>query len=91
MKFTEYIMEEKNAELVYEFDQYVVEHPEFADDIPNNAVVAMQLEGDSVFNAWSKKLAESQAEKDQPIIYVKIRKLMPVHSRIEDVELERVI
>jgi hypothetical protein len=89
MRATEHIMEEKNAELVYEFDQYVIEHPKFADNIPNGAIVAMQIEGDNEFNAWSKRLAESQAEKGQPIVYVKIKKLMPVHSRIEDVKLVR--
>lgn len=90
MKAIEHVMEEKNAELVYEFDQYVIEHPEFADDIPDNAIVAMQIEGDNEFNAWSRRLAESQAEKGQPIVHVKIKRLMPVHSRIEDMELERV-
>ncbi len=91
MRDTKHVMEEKNAEIVYEFDQYVVEHPEFADNIPDGAIIAMQIEGDDEFNTWSKRLAESQAEKKQPIVYVRIKKLIPAHSRIEDVELERAI
>ena len=42
------IYERKNTELIKEFDRYVREHPEFADDIPNNAVVVMQLEGNAM-------------------------------------------
>ena len=34
---------EKNMMLVREFDKYVVEHPEFADKIPDNALVVMQI------------------------------------------------
>jgi len=69
---------------------YVLEHPEFAEDIPNGAIVAMQLEGDEEFNEWSRKLALSHAQEGQPIVYVKIKKLVPFRSRIEDLELERV-
>jgi len=84
------IFEVKNTELVKEFNRYVREHPAFADDIPKNAVVVMQLEGDRKFNQWSRKLAESHAEKGQPIVYVHIRKIKPLRSRIEKVELKRV-
>ncbi len=84
------IMEDKNAEMIYEFDMYVLEHPEFAENIPQGAIVAMQIDRDEEFNAWSKRLAESQAEKGQPIVYVKIKKIKPLRSRIEKVELERV-
>ena len=44
------IYERKNTELIREFNRYVREHPEVGDDIPKNAVVVMQLEGDGKFN-----------------------------------------
>jgi hypothetical protein len=84
------IFEMKNTELVKEFDRYVREHPAFADDIPKNAVVVMQLEGDRKFNQWSRKLAQTHAEEGQPIVYVQIKKLKPLRSRIEKLELKRV-
>jgi hypothetical protein len=40
------ILERKHAILVTEFDRYVVEHPEFAVDIPRNAQIVLQFEGD---------------------------------------------
>lgn len=84
------ILEMKNTELIKEFNRYVREHPEFADQIPKNAVVVMELEGNRKFNQWSRKLAESQAEEGQPIICVRIKKLKPLRSRIERLELKRV-
>ncbi|PIQ94171.1 MAG: hypothetical protein COY75_03785 [Nitrospirae bacterium CG_4_10_14_0_8_um_filter_41_23] len=61
------IMERKNTELIKEFNRYIREHPEFADSIPNNAVVVMQLEGDEEFNRWGYEIAKSHAEKGQPL------------------------
>jgi hypothetical protein len=54
------IYERKNTELIKEFDRYVREHPAFADAIPKNAVVVMQLVGDRKFNEWSRKLAKNK-------------------------------
>jgi hypothetical protein len=83
------VMERKNTELIKEFDRYVREHPEFADSIPNNAIVIMQLEGDEKFNRWSLDLVKSHAEKNQPVIHVRIKKIKPIRSRIEELEIER--
>jgi len=84
------IFEIKNAELVKEFNRYVREHPKFADDIPKNAVVVMQRQGDSKFNQWSRKLGQCHAGDGQPVVYVRIQKLKPVRSRIEKLALRRV-
>jgi hypothetical protein len=81
------LFEQKNAELVTEFDRYVREHPEFAERIPNDALVAMLVEGDEEFNRWSRESAKQQAEKGQPVVYVKIKRIQPVRSRIEEMEL----
>ena len=81
------VFEQKNAELVTEFDRYVREHPEFADRIPNNALVAMLVEGDPEFNRWSQEGAKRQAEKEQRIVYVTIKRIRPIRSRIQEIEL----
>ena len=82
------IMERKNTDLIKEFNRYIREHPEFADDVPNNATVIMQLEDDKEFNKWSLDLAEKHTEKDRPQIFVRIKKIKPIRSRIEQLELE---
>ena len=84
------LFEVRNAELVSEFDRYVREHPEFADLIHDQALVALLLEGDEEFNEWSRQEARTQAEEGQPIVYVKIKRLEPIRSRIREVELTQV-
>ena len=79
---------EKNSILVKEFDRYILEHPEFADKIPDSALVVMHIEGDEEFNNWAKETAESVAEKDNQIVYVTITELKPVRSRIEKLNLQ---
>lgn len=81
------IFEKRNSLLGVEFDRYVREHPEFLGQISNNAQVALLLEGDSEFNAWSIRTAKKQAQSGQPIVYVTIKKLGPAHSRIEELSL----
>jgi len=81
------LFELRNAELVSEFDRYVREHPEWADLIPSHALVALLLEGDEEFNKRSRQRARMQAEEGQAIVYVKIKQLEPVRSRIREVEL----
>jgi hypothetical protein len=81
------IFEKRNSLLGLEFDRYVREHPEFLKKIPHNAQVVLLLEGDDEFNSWSKHTGRKQADSDQPIIYVTIKKLGPAHSRIEKLSL----
>lgn len=42
-RFSMNVTEGKNTELIKEFNAYIREHPEFADRIPNNAIVIMQV------------------------------------------------
>lgn len=74
--------------LVKEFDRYILEHPEFAEKIPNNALVVMQIVGDDEFNTWARESAQSVAGKDTPIVFITITELKPVRSRIENLTLE---
>lgn len=79
-----------NTELIKEFNRYVRDHPEFAEEIPDDATVIMQLEGDETFNAWARNLAEARQVERERVVFVRIRKLAPVHSRIEALEVEAV-
>jgi len=85
------IMERKNTDLIKEFNRYIREHPELADSIPNNAIVIMQLEGDDDFNKWSRELSKGNIDidKDQSVIYIRIKKIKPIRSRIEELEVEQ--
>jgi len=76
------VLEKKHAILVTEFDRYVVEHPEFAVNIPRNSQIVLQVEKDNEYNEWSKQLAERQREPGQKIVYVKVKGLKPAKSRL---------
>jgi len=84
------LFEQKNTELIKEFNRYVREHPDFAEQIPNDAIVILQLEGDEEFNAWARGLAERRRSEGHPIVLVRIKKLKPLRSRIERLALEKV-
>jgi Family of unknown function (DUF5647) len=58
------VFEQKNAELVTEFDRYVREHPDFAERIPDNALVAMLVKGDEAFNRWSQEGQNDKQKKN---------------------------
>ena len=55
--------EKKQAILVTEFDRNVVEHPDFAEQIPPGAQVVIQVEGDDAFNEWARRLADGQQNR----------------------------
>ena len=76
------ILEKKHAILVTEFDRYVVDHPEFAAKIPRNAQIVLQVEGQEEYNAWSRKIAARQRERDQSVVFVKVKGLKPARSRL---------
>ena len=60
-----------------------------AEQIPNDAIIILQLEGDEAFNTWARRLAESHQGEGYPLIVVKIKKLRPLRSRISQLELEQ--
>jgi len=76
------IFEKKHAILVTEFGRYIMEHPEFAAGIPQNAQIVLQVETDEEYNEWSRKLAEDQREPGQPVVFVKVKGLRPAKSRL---------
>ena len=81
-------MIEKNLDLIFEFEKYVLEHPGITEKIPRDAVVFVKVAGDQKFNRWSARVAKKQAKNGQPLISVTVKKMGPVHSRIEGLALE---
>ena len=81
------ILEKRHAILLTELDRYVVEHPEFAANIPRNAQIVLQFEGDEEYNEWSRRLAKRQREPGQKVVYIKVKALRPVKSRLFKPEL----
>ena len=72
----------KNLILSTEFDRYVLEHPEFADKIPENAQVVILPEEDPELREKNIEIAKAQREPDQAVVYVEIEKVAPQMSRL---------
>jgi hypothetical protein len=79
----------KNISLSIEFSKYVFEHPELEDKIPKGAQVVLLPEYDKKLSEYNMTIAEKQREERQPVVYVKIRELLPPRlSRVAKAELE---
>jgi len=48
------------------------------------------VDGDDEFNQWSQHGGTAQVEEDQPVMYVKIKGLEPIRSRIKGLEMAQV-
>ena len=79
---------DKNITLSVEFSKYIFEHPEFEDRIPKGAQVVLLPEYDKKLSEYNLKIAETQKEKGQDVVYVKIKELLaPRLSRVSKAEL----
>lgn len=90
MTRTDRLMAEKNLDLLFEFEKYVLGHPGTAGRIPVGAIVVMQVEGDKRFNQWSRRVGEHHAKGGHPLVCVTVKKIGSVRSRIERLEIGRV-
>ena len=78
-------------ELLAEFDQYVLEHPDFAQRIPNNAQIVFVDERDPDFSRWSVQAFGGPPLHDdipdRPVVYIEVGELVPRRSRLKSPRL----
>jgi hypothetical protein len=76
----------KLEELLREFTYYLVEHPEFSENIPDHAQVVLldqrdpQYSRHAIENAQRARLTDDVP--DRPIAYIAVDELAPVRSRL---------
>ena len=77
---------EKQMELAAEFAQYVVDHPEVDEILPQQSYIYFEVAGEDEFNRYSHELAERHREQEGvPIVFVRIKGLAPPQgSRLID-------
>lgn len=79
----------KNLILGGEFDKYLIENPDFAEKIPDNALVVLLPQYDPELCEENLKIAKRRVEGIHPIIFIRIEKLAPPpKSRIITPQLE---
>jgi len=65
-------------ELATEFAQYVVDHPEVDERLPEQSYIYFEVAGENDFNRYSRELAHWQHhEEGLPIVCVHIQGLAP--------------
>ncbi len=81
MKYTQETIIEKNITLSFEFERYILEHPDLLESIPDGAEVVLLPKDDpelyrANLQASKKRITES------PAIYIEIEALAPPRSRL---------
>ena len=84
MKFADFL-----SMISTEFHRYLMEHEALSENIPANALLVFQVEGEEEFNKWHESLSLKNRETGQPAVYVSVKKWRS-HSSIEDVKLRAV-
>lgn len=81
----------KFKELFIEFNRYLIEHPEFAAHIPKDAHVVLLDYQDPYYSIEAIKLAQRAKEldeaSDRPVVYIEVREMAPVKSRLRKVKI----
>jgi hypothetical protein len=81
----------KNLKLSTEFDLYLFEHPEVAEQMPENALLIFLPEEDPELCKRNLELAKARQEPGQPIVYIRVEKLAPPRSRLVNPKVEVVV
>ena len=80
---------EKSLEISTEFDKYIFAHPDIAEKIPSGALIVFEIEDDLEFTQKSFETAKKNKEKNQSIVVVKIKSLLPpLETRLLNPKLE---
>jgi hypothetical protein len=70
----------KNLRLSTEFDLYLLEHPDVAERVPENALIILLPEEDPELCQKNLEIAKARQEPGQPIVYMRVEKLAPPRS-----------
>ena len=81
----------KFKELFIEFTRYVIEHPDFATLIPQDAQVVLLDNKDPNYSLQAIKSAQRAKQTDdvstRPVVYIEVREMAPIQSRLRKVEI----
>jgi len=84
MKYNRATIVEKNITLSFEFERYVVEHPEILEQIPDGAAVIFLPKDDpELYRINLETARKAQAEgKAASIVFLEVEALAPSRSRL---------
>ena len=78
----------RNLSLGFEFDKYLLEHPEILGKIPENALLVLLPQDDPELAQANMELARKGREPGQPVVHVIVKALDPrPRSRVLDAKV----
>ena len=81
----------KFNELFMEFTRYLIEHPEFAECIPEGAHIVLLDRQDPLYSQqaikFAKRARETDDVPDRPVVYMEVTEIAPVRSRLQEVRI----
>jgi len=76
----------KYDELLTEFNRYIMTHPQFLAEIPDEALIVLIDLNDPEFSHYNlermRTYQRNDDKPDRPVIYVDVGELAPVQSRL---------
>ncbi len=82
------LLANKNAQLGAEFDFFLLENPDFADQLPKGAKVVLLPEWDKELAEYNIRISEAHKDDGLPIVYIRIENLAPPKSRLINPTME---
>jgi hypothetical protein len=84
MMYNQETIVEKNITLSFEFERYILEHPNVLERIPQGAeIVLLPRDDPELYRINLETAQRAQRERDgQPMVYVEIQALAPPRSRL---------
>jgi len=77
---------QKNLTLSTEFSRYLLEHPEFAESLPDKAhVVLLPKDDPQLYRSnleTARRYHEQEKDADRPVVYIEVEALAPQRSRL---------
>jgi hypothetical protein len=72
----------RSLALIHEFEQYILDHPRFAERIPYGAQVVLLPTYDKKLREYNLRNARINAEPNRPVVHIEIDRLRPRRSLI---------
>jgi len=80
---------DKSITLSFEFDRYLVNHPEMSKKIPQGASIIFEVEDDPEFTRKELALAKKLKKEGEIFVIVQVQKLLPpFETRLVNPHLE---
>ena len=80
----------RNMILYTEFEQYLLEHPEWGEQIPDGASVVFMPEDDPELCEANRALLDRARQERRRVVLIRVKALAPVRSRLIEPRAELV-